>query len=1159
MTRAVRLADKFELESGRIYLTGIEALVRLPMMQRQHDLAHGKNTAGYVSGYQGSPLSGLDIAMGRAARHLERHHVHFNPGLNEDLAATAIWGTQQVNLFAGARYDGVFSMWYGKGPGIDRSGDVFVHGNAAGTSPNGGVLLIAGDDHAARTTTTPHQSEVFFSAAMIPTVNPTGVQEYLDLGLHGWAMSRFSGLWIGFKAVCDNIESSATVDVDPHRTRIVLPEGPFGASGTNIRWPDPPLEQESRLKEAKMTALLAYVRANGLNYQHLRCAHARIGIVASGKAFLDVLEALALLGIDERAAGSAGLRLLKLGVTWPLEPVCVREFAWGLERVLVVEEKRPLIEMQIKDQLYNWPAPQRPLVIGKYPAAGQWDGLGEDWLLPSLSELNPVLIARVIARVFRDQLDPQALAAGLRVLDDREAERESLLAMPIAYGTKALMTSGRLPYYCSGCPHNTSTKVPEGSRALAGIGCHFMAMWMDRSTTTVSQMGGEGVAWIGQAGFTETSHVFANLGDGTYLHSGTLAIRAAVAANVNITYKLLLNGSVAMTGGQPLPMALTAQKISEQMVAENVRHIRVVSDDPQQYRASFPPGVTIHHRDAMDGVQRELRDTPGVSVLIYDQGCATEKRRKRKRGTLPDPARFAFINQRVCEGCGDCSTESNCMSVLPVETPWGRKRKIDQSSCNKDYSCQKGLCPSFVTVVGATVRKGAGRALPLDRVSRLRTPPAADLSRPHNLIVCGIGGTGILTLSALLGMAAHIDERHAKVLDMTGLAQKGGAVISHVRIGDAAENLQSTRIPVTADMVLGCDLAVTCEDAAVELMSRHRTQVFANTHRSSAAEFIRNRDLLFPRDAIDAKLEAAVGRDSFRTIAATELTIQLLGDSIYSNILLLGFAYQHGAVPLSLHAIETALALNGVDVETNKAAFTWGRLIAEYPELADGSAAAAIPETTEQLVARHAEELVRYQNRAYADRYTALIGRVQRADLMVPSAGGRLTHAVAGNYFKLLAYKDEYEVARHYTDGHFLGALAAQFDGQYRLRLHLAPPLFSKLDPLTGRPAKRTFGAWIFPVLRLIAKARFLRGTRFDLFGYTQERRAERGLIRDYESCVDRLLQNLSPSNYDSAVELANLPDMIRGYGIVKAKSIEQFYARAKALEARRYPVACAA
>jgi indolepyruvate ferredoxin oxidoreductase len=1145
MTLPVRLADKFELESGRVYLTGIEALVRLPMMQRRLDLAQGKNTAGYVSGYQGSPLSGLDIAMTRAAPYLERHHVRFHPGLNEDLAATAIWGTQQLNLFAGAKYDGVFALWYGKGPGIDRSGDVFVHGNAAGASPNGGVLLIAGDDHAARTTTTPHQSEVFFSAAMIPTVNPTGVQEYLDLGLHGWAMSRFSGLWVGFKAVCDNIESSATVDVDPHRVRMVLPEGEFGATGTNIRWPDPPLEQEARLKEAKLSALLAYVRVNRLNYLHLECERARIGIVASGKAFLDVLEALSLLGLDERAAQARGLRVLKLGVTWPLEPGCVREFARGLEQILVVEEKRPLIEMQLKDQLYNWPADQRPRVLGKYSASGQWDGLGEEWLLPSRSELNPVLIARVIARVFRDHLGAATMTEILRRLDERIAERQALAAMPVNYGTKALMTTGRLPYYCSGCPHSTSTKVPEGSRALAGIGCHFMVMWMDRNTTTVSQMGGEGVAWIGQAPFTDTPHVFANLGDGTYLHSGTLAIRAAVAADVNITYKLLLNGSVAMTGGQPLPMQLTAQKICEQMVAENVRHIRVVSDNPGQYNRPFPAGVSIHHRDQMDAVQRELREQHGVSVLIYDQMCATERRRKRRRGLMADPARFAFINERVCEGCGDCSTESNCLSVLPVETPWGRKRKIDQSSCNKDYSCQKGLCPSFVTVVGGTLRKGAGRALPADAVALLQVPGTPQLSRPYNILICGIGGTGILTLGALLGMAAHIDGRHVKVLDMTGLAQKGGAAMSHVRIGAVAEHLQSTRIPVTADVVLGCDLAVTCEDAATELMSRDRTRVFTNTHRSAAAEFIKNRDLIFPRDQIDAKLAAAVGAAGLDPVAATELTLQLLGDSIYANILLLGFAFQKGAVPLSLEAIQSALTLHGVDVQANTTAFTWGRLIAHNPDIAQAPGAAPLAESTDQLVDRHIRELVLYQNLSYADRYSRLIERVRRADLNVGGASGRLVGAVARNYFKLMAYKDEYEVARLYTEGSFQRELAAQFEGSFRLRLHLAPPLFAKLDPRTGRPAKRAYGPWVLPLLRLLAKARWVRGTRFDPFGYTQERQVERALIRDYEASIDRLISDLNATTYERAVAFAELPDMIRGYGIVKANSIKQFYGRA--------------
>ena len=1149
MRRRVRLEDKYELESGRAYLSGIEALVRLPISQRRRDLRAGRNTAGYVSGYQGSPLSGLDIAMGRASRHLQDNHIRFSPGLNEDLAATAIWGTQQVNLFAGAKYDGVFSMWYGKGPGIDRSGDVFVHGNAAGTSPNGGVLLIAGDDHAARTTTTPHQSEVFFSAAMIPTVNPTDVQEYLDLGLHGWAMSRFSGLWVGFKAVCDNIESSANVEIDPDRVSIVLPDVGFRPPDINIRWPDPPLDQERRLKEVKIAALLAYVRANRLNHLHLDSTRPRVGIVAAGKAFLDVLEALTLLGIDKTQADAAGLRLLKLGVTWPLEPQCIHDFARGLERVLVVEEKRPLIEMQLKDQLYNWHKSGRPFVIGKYAGEGQWGGLGDHWLLPSLSELNPVMIARVIARhLLADAADPRRLSDALARLDRREAERDALRAIPIAYGTKALMTNGRLPYYCSGCPHNTSTKVPAGSRALAGIGCHFMAMWMDRDTTTVCQMGGEGAPWIGQSAFTETKHVFANLGDGTYLHSGTLAIRAAVAAHVNITYKILLNGSVAMTGGQALPMVLTAQKISEQMAAENVQHIRVVTSDPRRYQGGFAAGVRIHHRDDMDSVQRELRDIPGVSVLIYDQGCATDRRRKRKQGRETDPARFAFINHRVCEGCGDCSTESNCMSVLPIETVWGRKRRIDQASCNKDYSCQKGFCPSFVTVEGGSVRRGRGHTPPADRVAALPAPPPPALSRPYDILICGVGGSGILTLGALLGMASHIDDRRVKVLDMTGLAQKGGAVMSHVRIGEAPGALRSSRIPLTADVVLGCDIGVSCEDPAVDLMSRDMTRVFVNTFRSAAAEFIKNGDLAFPRTAMVSKLEAAVGAAQLHSINASELTTELLGNSIYSNILLLGFAFQRGALPLSLAAIEAALTLHNVDVDANKAAFSWGRLLAVDSSLMREPHLEPAEETADEIVARCYQELVEYQDRAYAERYAVLLKRVHAADGRIDRGHFRLTRTVARNYHKLLAYKDEYEVARHYASEEFRRALAEQFEGTFRVRIHLAPPLMSRVDPGSGRPRKRTFGPWIFPLLRLLARGKVLRGTRWDPFGYTSERRIERSLISDYERSVEHLMGRLSGSTYDAAVQLAGIPDMIRGFGPVKSASIERARARAREL-----------
>ena len=1124
----VALDDKYTLESGRIFLTGIQALVRLPMMQRQRDAAAGLNTACFISGYRGSPLGGLDQQLWQARKFLDNNQIKFHPGLNEDLAATAVWGSQQVNIFEGAKYDGVFALWYGKGPGVDRSGDVFKHANAAGTSQYGGVLAIAGDDHTCKSSTLPNQTEYAFIDAMMPVLSPSNVQEILDFGLYGIALSRYSGCWVGFKTIADVVDSSASVYVDPQRVQIQLPDDfELPADGLHIRWPDKPLEQEYRLHKYKLYAALAFARANKLNRTVIDSPQPRLGIVTTGKAYLDVLQALDDLGITPEQAADIGLRVYKVGMPWPLEREGVRHFAAGLEEILVIEEKRAIIENQLKEQLYNWREDVRPRVIGKYDEQG-------DWILPSTGELTPARIARLIAqRIGRFYTSP-GIQQRLAFLEQKERDL-----------TRPHLKVERAPHYCSGCPHNTSTKVPEGSRAMAGIGCHYMATWMDRRTDTFTQMGGEGVTWIGQAPFTETRHVFQNLGDGTYFHSGILAIRAAVAAKVNITYKLLFNDAVAMTGGQPLDGQLSVPQITRQLAAEGVTRILVMSDEPEKYtdKSQFAADVSIHHRRELDRIQRELRERDGVSVLIYDQTCAAEKRRRRKRGKLADPPKRAFINELVCEGCGDCSVQSNCLSVEPVETEFGRKRQINQSSCNKDLTCVDGFCPSFVTVHGGQLRKPAaldsGTPFPA-----LPEPPVATLEQTYSILITGIGGTGVVTIGALLGMAAHLEGKGVSVLDMTGLAQKFGAVISHVRIANSPEAIRAPRIPAgEANLLLACDLAVAASFDALAKLNKELSFAVINTHQSMPAEFIRKPDLKFHAFSMERAIVEAVGQDQVDFIEASQLATRLLGDSIAANLFLLGYAYQKGLLPLSAGAIEQAIELNAVAVEFNQQAFLWGRRAAH-----DLAAVHALVQTTkpvkpstslDAVVSRRMDYLTAYQNRAYAERYQALVNKVRQLD-----GGKELSQAVAHNYFKLLAYKDEYEVARLYTDGTFEAKLKAQFEGDFRLQFHLAPPLFNKPDPKTGKLEKRTYGPWMLSVFKLLAKLKSLRGSYFDPFGYSAERKQERALISDYEALLETVLPTLGQHNYRLAVELASLPAQIRGFGHIKAANLAKVRAR---------------
>ncbi len=1162
--REIALDDKYTLERGRAFMTGTQALVRLPMMQRARDLAAGLNTAGFISGYRGSPIGGFDQALWRAKAHLAENAIRFQPGVNEDLAATAIWGTQQLSLFPGADYDGVFAMWYGKGPGVDRCGDVFKHANSAGTWKHGGVLVLAGDDHAAKSSTLAHQSEHILKACCIPVLHPASVQEYLDLGLHGWAMSRYSGCWVGFKCVTDVIESGASVDIDPHRVQVVLP-GDFALppGGLNIRWPDGILEQEARLLDYKVYAALAYARANRLDRIVWDSTAARLGIVTTGKSYGDTVQALADLGIDERVARDAGIRLYKVAMPWPLEPQGARRFAEGLEEILVVEEKRQLIEYQIKEELYNWRSDVRvPRVVGKFDDNGEWSrSEGQPagtWLLPAHYELSPALIAKAIAaRLAKLGLD--------RALGERYRQRLAFLEAKDKALAQPRVVANRMPYFCSGCPHNTSTRVPEGSRAMAGIGCHFMALWMDRGTATFTHMGGEGAPWIGQAPFTRTQHVFANIGDGTYFHSGLMAIRAAVAAKVNMTYKILYNDAVAMTGGQPHDGPLDPAMISRQIAAEGVRPIVVVVDEKEALPAglNWAPGVTLRNRDDMDAVQRELREAKGVSAIIYVQTCASEKRRRRKRSEFPDPPKRVVINELVCEGCGDCSDKSNCLSVEPLETEFGRKRRINQSTCNKDYSCVKGFCPSFVTVEGGSLRKGKAASVPAEGFPACPEPRVPGLDQAFGVLVTGIGGTGVITIGQILAMAAHVEGKGVSVLDMSGLAQKGGPVMSHVKIAPGPEELHSTRLGTgAADLVVGCDLVVTASADALSRMSAGRTRVAVNTTTAPTAEFVRNPDWRLPGEAFLEEIREAAGAGDVEAVEAGRLSTALMGDSIATNMFMLGYAWQKGWVPLAEASILKAIGLNGVAVEFNRTSFLWGRRAAVDPAQVARLAAPAevitmspaLSRNLDEMVARRSEFLTGYQNAAYAQRYRELVERVRKAEAQ-RTGGTQLAEAVARYAFKLMAYKDEYEVARLHSDPRFRRRIESMFEGDYTIRFHLAPPLLNRPDPVTGIAKKSEFGAWMMIGFRILAKLKGLRGTAFDVFGHTAERRTERRLISEYEATVDELLAGLSKENARLAVEIASIPEEIRGFGHVKLRHLDKAKRHeAQLLEALRNP-----
>ena len=1149
----VTLDDKYSLDSGRAFMSGVQALVKLPMLQRQRDALQGKNTAGFISGYRGSPLGNYDQFLWKAKSYLQAQNIVFQPGVNEELAATALWGTQQLGFAPPGtnRFDGVFGIWYGKGPGVDRCSDVFKHANMAGTTPWGGVLAVAGDDHVAKSSTAAHQSDHIFKACGLPVFFPASVQDVLDMGVHGIALSRFAGIWSGMKTIQEIVESSATAEIDPERVKIILPEFEMPAGGIHIRWPDPALDQEARLFDYKWYAALAYIRANRLNHNVVQGPHDRFGIIASGKAFNDTRQALLDLGLDDATCQRLGIRVHKVGVVWPLESHSVREFATGLQEILVVEEKRQLIEYQIKEELYNWRDDVRPRVLGKFDEQ-EGETTGGEWsvasphsrtLLRANADLTPGLIAKALAkRLKKLGLDSDTTARIDAQLAILEAKERSLQVVNVnAIGE-------RTPWFCSGCPHNTSTRVPEGSRAMAGIGCHFMSVWMDRSTVGFTQMGGEGVPWVGQQPFSHDQHMFANVGDGTYFHSGMLAIRQSIAAGVNITYKILYNDAVAMTGGQQVgerPEGHSVVQIAQSMRAEGAQRIDVVTDEPEKYDGvALAEGVTVHHRDELDRIQREMREIKGCTVIIYDQTCATEKRRRRKRGTMVDPAVRVVINELVCEGCGDCGVQSNCLSVEPLETEFGRKRTINQSTCNKDTSCLKGFCPSFVTVEGGQLKKKAKtQAASPASLGALPEPVLPALTQAYGLVVAGVGGTGVITIGQLLGMAGHIDGKGIITQDAAGLAQKGGATWSHVLIANHQDEIRTTRVSMAAaDVIIGCDPIVTASKETALRMRHGRTRVALNSHGTPTAAFVKNGNWENPAEQCLAEIAQEVGVEGVCAFDADAMANQLMGDTIYVNPMILGYAWQKGWIPLTRESIVRAMELNGVQVQNNQTAFEWGRHAAH-----DAAAVQRVlapsqviefkkRETLDTLIERRVAYLTDYQNAAYAQSYLRFVGQVQQAES--PLGKTVLTETVARYLFKLMAYKDEYEVARLHTDSAFLSRVTGMFEGDFKLNYHLAPPLTSEKNE-KGELVKQKFGPAMLTGFKVLRHLKFLRGTALDVFGRTEERRTERALIGEYQSSLLVILNQLNADNHRLAVDVARIPEHIKGFGHVKERNLK--------------------
>ncbi len=1147
-----QLSDNLWADAGSVFLTGTQALIRILAMQGQRDAARGLHTQGFISGYRGSPLGMVDQAIWKAGERFKQTGIRFVPAVNEELAATQVLGTQRVESDPERTVDGVYAMWYGKGPGVDRAGDALKHGNAYGSSPHGGVLVVAGDDHGCVSSSMPHQSDHAFMAWRMPVMQPASVAEYLEFGLYGYELSRYSGAWVGMAALSEIVESAGTVDLDAVNARVAAWEDADAVraatghaappDGLHYRWPDlPSLRIESRLED-KLAAVAAFTQRNSIDRHVIVSPHAKVGIVTCGKAHHDLMEVLRRLELSPEQLARAGVRLYKIGLSFPVEQTRLKAFARGLDEILIVEEKGAVVETQLRDIFYNAPPDARPVLVGKHDREGQP-------LVSALGELRPSrlieLVAHWLAVHFPDNRD-----LGDHLQHVRDFTPPELLA-------NASDAVKRLPYFCAGCPHNTSTKVPEGSTARAGIGCHFMANWMDRSTAGLIQMGGEGVDWISHAMFTKTPHVFQNLGDGTYYHSGYLAIRQAVAAKATLTYKILFNDAVAMTGGQPVDGVISVDAIARQVESEGVTKVVVVSDAIQHYdaiRNRFPAGTEFHDRAALDEVQRRLREMPGVTVLIYEQTCAAEKRRRRKKGELADPPRRLFINEAVCEGCGDCTVQSNCVAVLPHETSMGRKRKIDQTSCNKDYSCAKGFCPSFVGVTGGKLRRksgalAAGRDAFLHRVAALAHPAPHAWTGPYDLLVTGVGGTGVVTVGAVIAMAAHLEGKSASVLDFMGFAQKGGAVLSFVRLADTPQRLNQVRIDTQqADALLACDVVVGASPDALQTVRHGRTRVLANIHEIPVAESLRNPDADLHVDLLLEKMRFVAGEAQVETFDAQSLAEEFLGDTLAANIVATGYAWQRGLVPLSLEALMHAIELNGVAVAANQSAFSLGRLAAADPAALDQLRAAPVETAAhraddrplEALLADARRHLTNYQNASWAQRFEQRIRALQAVEFALPGGDARLpfTRNAARSLLKLMSYKDEYEVARLYTDGAFLQQLKDQFEGDLKLEFHMAPPLLSR--PAHGQaPAKIRLGAWMLPAMKWLAHGKRLRGTPFDLFGHTAERRAERALIEHFDRLLQEMATELTPDNQSTAARIAALPQSVRGFGHVKLANLD--------------------
>ncbi|RJG57655.1 indolepyruvate ferredoxin oxidoreductase family protein [Sphingobium terrigena] len=1137
--RVTSLHEIYNAEIGPTFMTGIQALVRLPMMQRRLDRSRGLNTAGLVSGYRGSPLGAYDQQLWKAEQQLAAHDIVFQPGLNEDLAATALWGAQMHRAYGPTKADGVFGIWYGKGNGVDRTGDVFRNANMLGTAPLGGVLAVGGDDHAAQSSMFPHQTDGIFQSVMMPVLQPANVSEILSLGLAGIAMSRFSGVWVAMKTIAEVVESSATFELPDACPEFLSPADLVPPHGLNwdptIAWPGQRAEYERRMIEERIPAAIGWATANRIDRPVFESARKRLCIVTVGKAHQDVMQALSSLGISEDEAQAVGISIYKVAMSWPLAADPLLAFAGDADEILVVEEKGPTVEVQIKNALFNR-AGRRIRVTGKTDEVGKP-------LLPVVMEFTPLMIAQaIVGRLDAD--NSVGLGNRLAALTAR-GQRGEVIPFPV-----------RKPFFCSGCPHNSSTRTPDGSMSGGGIGCHIMALAQPAlKTPTFSQMGGEGLQWVGAAPFSQTGHIFQNLGDGTYQHSGLLAIRAAVASKANITFKILYNDAVAMTGGQPAEGVIEPRRIVAQLLAEGVGDVRLVSDDPDKWQ-DLPGGVKALHRDDMDAIQREMRDIPGVSAIVYEQTCAAEKRRRRKRGAFPDPDRRLFINPRVCEGCGDCSVQSNCIAVEPIKTDFGTKRRINQSACNKDFSCVKGFCPSFVEIDGPVLRKPDGdriRALEADLFATLPEPARVAIEGSYNVYVAGIGGLGVLTIGALLGTAAHLEGLSATVLDFTGLAQKNGAVVSQVRIAPHGTAIHAVRIGAgETDLLLGTDSVVAASPDSLGKFAEGRGAIVLNADETPTADIVADRDAALPTARMIDVLLTRAGDRGF-LLSATRIAEGLFGNSVAANTLLVGYAWQKSLLPLSAQAFEAAIEANGAAVALNKRAFSWGRLAATDAAMVEkiagmSGAGDEIEEALDTSIDRRIADLVAYQDQAYAARYVAIIERVRAATEGLGAEGNDLLRAVAVNAYKLMAYKDEYEVARLYADPTFRQTLATQFTKSKRVSIWLAPPIISRIDPRTGRPAKRKFGPWVFTAFAALARMKALRGSWADPFGRTHERRAERALRDDYLATIEALCDGLNEAGLAHATALAGLPDMVRGYGPVKEQAMAEYETKRAAL-----------